>query len=84
VEGQRKRFRQHGSVRNLSRILLPEYWAFLEARNINALQDLNVEWNQFREKDHTQPGSGVPRMIRLMREHTGREPDFEVGSAQCR
>jgi ATP-dependent DNA helicase RecG len=27
-------------------------------------------------------GSGVPRMIRLMREHTGREPDFEVGSAQ--
>lgn len=27
-------------------------------------------------------GSGVPRMIRLMREHTGREPDLEVGSAQ--
>ncbi|MDH3599717.1 MAG: putative DNA binding domain-containing protein [Candidatus Tectomicrobia bacterium] len=27
-------------------------------------------------------GSGIPRMIRLMREHTGREPDFEVGSAQ--
>jgi ATP-dependent DNA helicase RecG len=27
-------------------------------------------------------GSGVPRMIRLMREHVGREPDFEVGSAQ--
>jgi len=23
-------------------------------------------------------GSGVPRMIRLMREHSGREPDFEV------
>jgi ATP-dependent DNA helicase RecG len=27
-------------------------------------------------------GSGIPRMIRLMRTHTGREPDFEVGSAQ--
>jgi ATP-dependent DNA helicase RecG len=27
-------------------------------------------------------GSGIPRMIRLMRAHTGREPDFEVGSAQ--
>lgn len=27
-------------------------------------------------------GSGVPRMIRLMREHSGREPDFELGSAQ--
>lgn len=27
-------------------------------------------------------GSGVPRIIRLMQEHTGRAPDFEVGSAQ--
>ncbi len=27
-------------------------------------------------------GSGVPRMIRLIREHSGREPDFELGSAQ--
>jgi ATP-dependent DNA helicase RecG len=27
-------------------------------------------------------GSGIPRMIRLMREHAGREPDFELGSAQ--
>ena len=27
-------------------------------------------------------GSGVPRMIRLMREHAGREPDFELESAQ--
>lgn len=27
-------------------------------------------------------GSGIPRMIRLMREHSGREPDFEVSSAQ--
>ncbi len=27
-------------------------------------------------------GSGVPRMIRLMRQHSGREPDFELGSAQ--
>lgn len=27
-------------------------------------------------------GSGVPRMIRLMREHAGREPDFEPGSSQ--
>lgn len=27
-------------------------------------------------------GSGVPRMIRLMREHVGREPDFEVSAHQ--
>ncbi len=27
-------------------------------------------------------GSGIPRMIRLMREHAGREPDFELGGAQ--
>ncbi|MBN1876001.1 MAG: putative DNA binding domain-containing protein [Anaerolineae bacterium] len=27
-------------------------------------------------------GSGIPRMIRLMREHSGREPDFEVSGAQ--
>ncbi len=27
-------------------------------------------------------GSGVPRMIRLMREHGGREPDFEISGAQ--
>jgi ATP-dependent DNA helicase RecG len=27
-------------------------------------------------------GSGVPRMIRLMREHTGREPDFEIARHQ--
>lgn len=27
-------------------------------------------------------GSGIPRMIRLMQEQAGREPDLEVGSAQ--
>lgn len=27
-------------------------------------------------------GSGIPRMIRLLQEQTGREPDLEVGSAQ--
>ncbi len=27
-------------------------------------------------------GSGIPRMIRLMREHTGREPEFAVTDAQ--
>lgn len=27
-------------------------------------------------------GSGVPRMIRLMRQHVGRAPDFEVNNAQ--
>jgi len=27
-------------------------------------------------------GSGIPRMIRVMREHTGREPDLEVKDQQ--
>ena len=27
-------------------------------------------------------GSGIPRMIRLMREHAGRDPDFEVYEQQ--
>lgn len=27
-------------------------------------------------------GSGIPRMIRLMKEHTGREPDFEINDPQ--
>ncbi len=27
-------------------------------------------------------GSGIPRMIRLMREHVGREPDLEVADSQ--
>jgi len=33
----------------------------------------------FLAKEHkmTEIGTGVPRMIRLLREHTGREPDFE-------
>lgn len=29
-----------------------------------------------------QLGSGIPRMIRLLQAHSGRTPDFEVGSAQ--
>lgn len=28
-------------------------------------------------------GSGIPRMIRLMRDHVGRDPEFEVNNAQC-
>ncbi len=33
----------------------------------------------FLAKEHrmTEIGSGIPRMIRLLKEHTGREPDFE-------
>ncbi|MFQ5865717.1 MAG: ATP-binding protein, partial [bacterium] len=33
----------------------------------------------FLAKEHrmTEIGTGIPRMIRLLREHTGREPDFE-------
>lgn len=27
-------------------------------------------------------GSGIPRMIRLMKQHSGREPDFEVNPLQ--
>ncbi|GAG64564.1 unnamed protein product, partial [marine sediment metagenome] len=33
----------------------------------------------FLAKEHrmTEIGTGIPRMIRLLKEHTGREPDFE-------